>query len=466
LIEAFHIGVALDMKSNAAGTLSGVNREILGVHQGVSRATAALGQFRLAFAGLGAMTVGGGIPTFMRHIETADERLAQSQAMLQAARGGTAATQEPLAEATREVPAARVTAEAAAIRDLRGVFGDLREAMIMLPRLLREQARRASSPDARRAFSPDARRASSPNARSASSPDARHTLSRDARHTLSRDARPAPSRDGTDGGGAFLAARIRELRGGPFNANGSVNEARQIWWSAKGIPPYAVAGQPEAGAPGTRQAAAIAGQAGLPAPGTSIRGMQATTVRLQNDRPFVADPIQLVVGTLMPALKAHGGAAGDTADVARIVGRIVTDRMAGEFVSELARGIIMAHKEGSTVSPVAPGADVPAEWRNALRFCALRALAPPPAAAGVRWFETPHDEHNDGPRGAPVPRTAKTEGDADAPLPLPNASYPDRVPFIITMDGREIARGLARRADGALSGTGGFDGRRNMLATT
>jgi hypothetical protein len=104
--------------------------------------------------------------------------------------------------------------------------------------------------------------------------------------------------------------------------------------------------------------------------------------------------------------------------------------------------------------------------RNALRFSALPVTFNRPASATARAFATPRDDHNDAPRGVVVPRAPKTEVDANASLPPPHASHADSAPFIIFMDGREIARGLAQRADGALSGTGGFDGRRNMLATT
>jgi hypothetical protein len=443
LIEAFRIGVLLDMQSNAAPVLSVVNREILGVHQGVTTATAALGQFRLAFAGLGATGGGGGVMAFMRHMETAGEALARSQAILQTALGGTAAAEEQVAEATRRAGEA------------------MRGAMVMLPR-------------------------------------------------FQRVARMADQ----GGGAAFLAARM--TKAGATVAAERVGRTSEAHSATRTSPPLTLpislanAGSlapPRAEA--WRHALRLSALRG-PAPGTSVRSTEATTVRgLKSDQPSAAVPIEWVTGRLMPALKAH--AADDT------VGRVFTDRT----VAELARGIILARSVGAESEahsairtspppavptgmappraevwrnalrfsalpvtfnrPAAPGEE-PAPpraevWRNALRFSALPVTfnrpaapgeepAPPPASATARAFATPRDDHDDAPRGVAVPQAPKTEVDANASLPPPHASHSDSAPFIIIMDGREIARGLAQRADGALTGAGGFDGRRNMLATT
>lgn len=353
------------MQSNAHGVLNVLSRDFMGLRHHVSGAMADLTRVQVALGGLASMTVGIGALTFMRRLEKHGEDLIHQQALLQTALGGTAAAHMQVAEATkaaweatRTVRGTTVTGNMEAIRDLRGVFGDMHEAVALLPRFQR----------------------------------------------MAQVLADVGGKVGEAGGGqAYLAARMMELRGNMFTPDGKLNEERvqqleQMTRVAVGTggrvdPAQYLAFIQQARASGmnlsdeslfgtlpavmmamggfragtglqqawkstvtgrmTKQGHAIAAQYGLTSPEAAhTTGETATSTGLANYRTFATDPIQWVVGTLLPALKAHG--VTDDIGTAKAINSIFTDRTAAGFVLELARGVIAAEKEGRNIAQVAP----------------------------------------------------------------------------------------------------------------
>jgi hypothetical protein len=425
VIDAFRIGVALNLTSNAAGVLNVLARDFMGLRHHISGTMADLTRVQVAIGGLAAMTVGVGVLKFTGDLFHAGEDLVHQQALLQAALGGTAAAHFQVAEATRaaweatrQVPGSTVVGNLETVADLRNVFGSMAEAMAFMPRF----AQMAQ---------------------------------------ILADVGGKVSAAG--GGAAFLAARAMELRGGLIGPDGQVDAAQmmhqldlltrvEVATRGRVDPRQFLNFVQQARAAGmnldddalfgtlpalilamggmragtglqtawraavtgrmTKQGAHVAESLGLLAPGVMAPGTPevATTRGLVHGDEFARDPVQWVIGTLLPALRAHGFTS-DT-DIAKEIGRIFTDRTAAGFITEIARNAASILKEQQNIrqasgasidfeghDPAQALRDFTSAWHNLMTVLGSPLVAPGIRMLGMltdaldsitKWIGEPH----------------------------------------------------------------------------
>lgn len=134
MIDAFRIGVALNLTSNASGMLNVLAKDFLGLKGHISATMAELTRVQVAIAGLGAVAVGSGILVGMKHLIDHGETLVHQQELFRASLKDSGMTAQQIAIETAKVTAAAwqntrdVLGTTAAenlqsIRELRMVFG-------------------------------------------------------------------------------------------------------------------------------------------------------------------------------------------------------------------------------------------------------------------------------------------------------------------------------------------------------
>lgn len=440
-IDAFKIGVALNLTSNASGALNVLARDFLGLRHHISGTMADLSRVQIAIAGLGAMTIGVGLLKFSKDLFEAGEDLVHQQTLLQAALGGTAEAHAQVARATqaawdasRQVGGTTVAGNLEAVADLRNVFGSLSEAMQFMPKF----------------------------------------------QTMAQILSDVGGKVGEGGGGmAFLAARALELKGGLIGKDGQVDPAKlmseldmmtRVMVATRGrvdpgkflqfvqharaagmnlsdealfgtIPALILAGGGSQMGTGlqtawrtavtgrmTRAGAQEAQRMGLLLPGGTTGGGMPTgfehlapwqraqyakangihlgtpemahTKGMLNNEEFSRDPVQWVIGTLLPALRSHGVTSDE--GIAKEISKIFTDRTAAGFITEIARNAASIMKERGNIRQ-ASGAfsnfdsdphqairDVTSAWNNL-----LAALGAPMVRTGIGVLHNLTDVIND-----------------------------------------------------------------------
>ncbi|KAA5613475.1 hypothetical protein [Rhodovastum atsumiense] len=442
MLEAFRIGVMLNLESNAPDVLSGIGRDLLGVQQGAGAATAALGRFRAAWAGVAGVTPGPAALALLRSLETQRESLARQQVAWR----GTAVAGGEVRVATDAIGGAlpfapdpqrtgRSIAGAGSAAPVAGAA--MPDAPALLARMLRGLPDRAEPPP-------------------------RPGLFDDMGPMM---AAPRPWR-GAGEGGAAEAKADSPAGGGMGDMITALREVVQATRLAQGR------GQPETATPAGSLVDGIAGSRGdlrdgvrhempasWPLPRPLHVGEEFVARRPERGGALPRRGTGLPLVPPRPAMIGDGRVSA-AAGVPRHEASIGT-ALAG-MASALTRfGLRPGIGGGADAVPVAgvAAAGHPGGIDHLLPGVVAPAGLPfaRPDAEALRW------------RGLAEPdgeRARPREGEAGGRDQAASGAGSGRdlvLNVTLAVDGHELARTLARLGDGPLSGTGSFDGRRNML---